>query len=255
MINDPLTLTALTQALHPRSVKVYPSISSTNDVALVWLSDGAEAGSIVVAEEQTKGRGRLGRSWFAPPGTALMFSVILKPAVEAVGRISMLGAVCVCDVLRDMGLQTVGIKWPNDVQIIVDGVRRKLCGVLPESIWDGSGFVGAVLGIGINVRVDFKNTPFSETAASIESVLGKPVDRIHLLKQILAKMDKWESQIGCEAFIDAWRSRLNMMGQPVMIEGERCIAHDVEHDGTLIVRRNDGSLRRIIAGDIALGSE
>ncbi len=153
----------LESALKPRSYEYYPQIGSTNDRAMAWLREGAAAGSVVIADEQTAGRGRMGRAWYAPPGTALMLSYLLRPNPDDLTYVGMMGALAVCETVEALGAHP-GIKWPNDVQI--DG--RKLCGVLPEASWQDETLIGAVLGIGLNLRIDFRETAFAKTAISLE---------------------------------------------------------------------------------------
>jgi BirA family biotin operon repressor/biotin-[acetyl-CoA-carboxylase] ligase len=239
----------LTNALQPRPVRFIEKVGSTNDLALAWLADGAPTGGVVITEEQTKGRGRLGRSWFAPTETALLFSVILRTESNVLSRIPMLGALAVCAALEDLGIQKVGIKWPNDVQID----RRKVCGILPEAAWNGNGFAGVVLGIGVNVRVDFSESPFKDTAISVETVLGRSVDRHLLLKRILDSVDELVPTMGSDPFFERWRDKLNMLGHFVTFEGKRFLAEDIDQDGALVIRDEAGKLQRAIAGDIALG--
>lgn len=246
-----LTAAQTESTLYPRPVRFYAQIGSTNDVALEWLCEGAPSGSVVAADEQVKGRGRLGRSWYAPPGTALMMSVVLRPPQTALARVSMLGAVVVCELLESLGLHDIGIKWPNDVRL----QNKKVCGVLPEAIWDGNRLIGVTLGIGLNVRIDFTGTPFADSAISIETVLGEPVDRLDLLKTVLQRVDYWSKQWSSRAVFDAWKARLATLGQNVSIGEVHGVAQNVDEQGALLVRDNSGTIHRIIAGDIALGDE
>src|SRR5215207_9230241 len=130
-------------------VKYFESIGSTNDEALAWAANDAPDLSLVIADEQTAGRGRLGRKWFTPKGTALAFSLILQPTVDEkphLTRIVGLAALAVIESLRARGL-AAQIKWPNDIILM----ERKLCGILVESVWSGEDVDCAVIGIGVNV--------------------------------------------------------------------------------------------------------
>lgn len=246
-----VTTKRLHEALGARAFEFYEQIGSSNDRAMAWLTEGAPPTAVVIADEQTKGRGRLGRGWYAPPGTALMFTYLLRPEVEALGYVGMMGALAVCEAVETFGVRA-GIKWPNDVQI--DG--RKLCGVLPEAAWQGTALVGAALGIGVNVRVDFAGTPFAETAVSLETVVDA-VDRVNLLVRLLERLDDWSARLVSDALFEAWRGRLAMIGQRVSApsaDGTTAgIAEGVDRQGALLVRDDAGELRRLIAGDIALG--
>jgi BirA family biotin operon repressor/biotin-[acetyl-CoA-carboxylase] ligase len=247
--DDKFTLEILTQALYPRAVRYFERIGSTNDQAQVWLESGGVNGSVVIADEQTRGRGRLGRTWLAPAGTALLFTVLLRPSPRHVTRISMLGALSVVYALRSFGVDRIGIKWPNDVQI--DG--RKICGVLPEALWDGEMLVGVALGIGVNIRVDFAATPFAQTAISLHQVSSTRVRRIDVLIRVLEHIDQWAGRIGDESFFAAWRSELTTLGQYVTVDGRRWVAEDVDPDGGLLIRDAHGTIQRVIAGDISSG--
>lgn len=239
--------------LLPRPLRYFEQVGSTNDVALEWLREGAESGAVVVADEQTQGRGRLGRGWYAPPGTAIMLSVILRPPADAVGRMTMLGAVVVCELIERLGASDVSIKWPNDVRL--NG--RKVCGILPEAAWSGDELLGVVLGIGLNVRIDFTDTPFAETAISIEPALGRSVTRLSLVMALLTLLQRWERHAASDNLFQAWKRRLSMLGSRVTVNAPdgavTGTAEDVDATGALLLRLDDGTLRRLIAGDIALG--
>ena len=250
----PLTETAVLDALAPRPVRFFSQIGSTNDVAMEWLSNGASNGSVVIADEQIRGRGRLGRTWQTPPGTALILSVILHPDAAHLPQLTMLGALAICDLLDHLGLKHVSIKWPNDVQ--VNG--KKISGVLPEVSWEGSRLVGVVLGMGINVRIDFSATELADYAINIEPLLGRPVQRLDLLKNLLARVDYWFARLGTDELFDTWKGQLMTLGQSVKVESEgrvmSGIAQSVDPMGALIVYDADGKSHRILAGDVGLGS-
>ncbi len=239
----------LAAELHPRQVRYFPQIASTNDLALTLLNQNAPNGTIVIADEQTKGRGRLGRTWYAMPGTSLLFTVIFRLPQSSLPRLTMLGGLAVCETLQQMAIQDVGIKWANDVQIR----GRKVAGVLPEAAWDGGTLAGAILGIGVNVTVDFANSPFRDTAISVQDVSDTPLDRLDLLKRILARLDAWADRLESDRLFEAWRDNLNMIGQYVTVEGRRCKAVRVDTDGALVISDENGVLQRVLAGDILLG--
>jgi BirA family biotin operon repressor/biotin-[acetyl-CoA-carboxylase] ligase len=239
-------------SLAPRPVRFYERVNSTNDLALEWLQKGARTGSVVVANEQVKGRGRLGRVWYTPPRAALIVSIILHPTRSQISHLTMLGAVAICELLEHIGIEEVGIKWPNDVQI----GRRKVAGILPEIVWQDVEVDGAVLGMGINVRIDFTNTALADKAISIETVLGKPVERMDLLVHLLDTISYWIPKLGTHPLFDAWRERRTTLGQPVKsADGViRGTAEDVDEDGAILITALDGTHHRLIAGDIELGS-
>ncbi len=242
-----LSLERLQAALGQRLFDYYPQIGSTNDRGLAWLAEGASSGSVIVADEQTQGRGRLGRVWYAPPGTALMLSYLLYPSSDDLPFAGMMGALAVCETVEALGAQA-GIKWPNDVQI--DG--RKLCGVLPEASWQDGRLIGALIGIGLNVRIDFTGTPFEQTAISLETAVGQ-VDRIEVLIRLLDRLDYWSARLSSDDLFDAWRDRLVMLGRRVTINDISGVAESVDRQGGLLVRDDGRTLHRLIAGDISLG--
>lgn len=248
-----LTEKQVIDRVYPRSVRFFEQIGSTNDVAMEWLTNGAASGSIVVADEQVKGKGRLGRVWQTPAGSALIVSVILHPRAEDLQQITMLGALAISDMIQNLGVDYVGIKWPNDVQI--NGL--KVSGILPEAAWQNEKLVGVVLGMGINVKIDFSDTELADKAISIEPVLGRHVDRLDLLVDLLKRIDYWAERLGSDELFEAWEKRLVTIGQHVRVKTPQQevigLAQSVDRDGALQIRQKDGSVERVIAGDIALG--
>lgn len=245
------------KGLPARSFRFFEETESTNDDALSWLmaEPPAPDGAFIAAGFQNRGRGRLGRSWQGAPGGALMFTYLFRPAAEQLSRVGMLGALAVCETIRALvdDETRCGIKWPNDVQLD----RRKVCGVLPEAAWDGSALRGVALGIGLNVRQDFSGTAFEASAASLEPVLQMPIDRAALLAALVERLDHWRARIHTPILFERWRACLNMLSQPVQVNDASGVisgvAEGVEDNGALLIRLQNGALRRIIAGDLALG--
>jgi BirA family biotin operon repressor/biotin-[acetyl-CoA-carboxylase] ligase len=160
----------------------------------------------------------------------------------------MLGALAVVDLVRESGIDAVGIKWPNDV--LVQG--RKVSGVLAEAEWDEDRLLGAVLGIGINVRVDFQATPLAASAISLEDAAGRSLDRVDLLKLLLDRVSYWYEQLESAAFFEAWRNVLVTLGQPVRIGDLEGVAESVDASGALWLRLADSQVRRVVAGDVEM---
>lgn len=220
---DQATLEALLSDLPLGAVRYFETVSSTNDLAARWAEAGARDLSLVVANEQTAGRGRFGRRWFTPRDAALAFSLILRHLErEALLSCTALGALAVCDALNTAlpPLFPAQIKWPNDVIV----KRRKLAGVLAEAHWHGDQFVALILGIGINVappsvppadQIDFP-------ATCVEAVLEKAVDRWGLLHAVLEKLLYWRPRLGSAEFMMAWNARLAFRGEwvNVTLEGQ-----------------------------------
>ena len=220
-------------------VKYFDSIGSTNNEALAWATSGAKDLSLVIADEQTEGRGRLDRKWFTPKGTALAFSLILHPTADEkpyLTRMVGLAALAVVDSLQTRGL-VAQIKWPNDV--LLNG--RKVAGILVESVWSGEEVDCLVIGIGINILK--AAIPSAELlqfpATSLEESLGPDVEREKVLQDILAGIIALRPHMGSDSFIASWAKALAFRGEQVQVE---------EGNGTLITGKvlgleSDGSLR------------
>lgn len=220
-------------------IRYFDSVGSTNNEALAWATSDAKDMSLVIADEQTAGRGRLDRKWFTPKGTALAFSVILRPTMEEkpyLTRIVGLAGLAVVDPLRTRGLVTQ-IKWPNDV--LLNG--RKVAGILVESVWSGEEVDCVVIGIGVNVLKD--SVPSAELlqfpATSLEEGLGPEVERERILHDILAGIIALRPHLGTDSFIASWERALAFRDQQVQAEqGDGpAIA------GKLLGLEPDGSLR------------
>jgi BirA family biotin operon repressor/biotin-[acetyl-CoA-carboxylase] ligase len=263
--DGPLTDARLREALGERPFRLFAEIGSTNDEARDWAAAGARAGAVVVAEVQTQGRGRFGRAWEAPAGTALLMSAILRPAINAaqVGQITMLAAVAVAEALEPLLINPdlLRLKWPNDVQV----AGKKVAGLLPEASWQGDRAEFVVVGIGLNVRVNFRGSALEPLATSLERYappIMKPLDRAVLLGRLLARLEAWTAEIdaggiGAITLWQHWRERLNTLGAMVVaqsadgqqISGE---AVDVDRDGALLIREADGTITRVLAGEVTL---
>lgn len=226
--------------------RYFPSVTSTNDLAKSWIMEGAPDGAVVIADEQLCGRGRFGRVWRTPPDAALAISVILRPPAAMIARINMIGAVSVYDLVAQIGCDAVGIKWPNDIQV----QGKKISGILVDNVWMQDNLRGVVLGIGVNVRIDFSQSELRETAVSLEDVAGVPLDRAELIRVLLERLEFWYQRIDADDVFDTWRSRLNMLGHPVVAEGIAGRALDVTAEGSLLVEDHLGEAREVTAGDV-----
>jgi len=234
----------------------YQSIGSTNDRASELAKQGSPHGTLVVAEEQTAGRGRTGRMWYSPANAALALSLVLRPkdlTPESVGGLTALGALAVVDVLGNVGAEAE-IKWPNDV--LVHG--RKIAGVLVEISWEGLEPEFVILGIGVNVRsmsippdekVDFP-------ATCVEAVVEKHVDRQKLLLGVIEAVGRWIPQLGGNDIKSAWNHRLAYRGQEVVVLREResiCgRVHGLTTEGHLKMVMKDGKKITVAVGDVHL---
>lgn len=229
-----------------RPFQYHDSVDSTNDTAKQWLQSGAPSGAVVLADEQKKGRGRKGRTWYTPPNVALAVSVILKPTPDYLSRINIIGALSVYDLAEHVGCASIGIKWPNDVQI--NG--KKVCGILPEVVWNGDVLEGVILGIGINVRNDFSHTELMHQATTLESEVGHSLNRADLINYLMQRIDYWHDRITSDEVFTTWKARLNMLGKHIVVDGIAGQAIDVDPDCTLRILNDAGQAQQVFAGDV-----
>ncbi|AMM54177.1 biotin--[acetyl-CoA-carboxylase] ligase [Pyrococcus kukulkanii] len=222
-----------------KKVIYYQEISSTNDVA---KSLDVEEGTVIVADRQTKGRGRLNRKWISPEG-GLWLSVVLKPKVapQDIPKIVFLGAIGVVRTLEELSIPG-RIKWPNDVLVNF----RKISGILTEKVGEK-----VILGIGINVN---NNTP--ENGIAVKNVLGKEVSLVHVFKILLENLDElYEIYLKSPGTIVELARELMILNVPVKVLGNGevvGIAEDIDEDGRLVLRLGNGEIRKIIYGDVSL---
>lgn len=225
-------------------LRYFDSIGSTNDEALAWATEGARDFSLVAADEQTTGRGRAGRKWVTPQGTALAFSLILRPAPLEAGSPSLftgLGALALVDALKKRGLKPQ-IKWPNDV--LLNG--KKVAGILVESVWTGDALDTVVLGMGVNVLAG-SNPPDDKLlfpATNVEAELGRSLKRAELLRDILSALVAWRPKLVTGELVKAWGQSLAFRGEQVQVwqGGEEPLTGRVvglESDGSLRLLSND----------------
>jgi BirA family transcriptional regulator, biotin operon repressor / biotin---[acetyl-CoA-carboxylase] ligase len=252
-----IKLNKLLSKLPIGKLKYFDSAGSTNDEALAWATNDAKDLSLVVADEQTAGRGRLDRKWFTPPGTALAFSLILRPSAAErpyLYRMVGLAALSVADSLLARGLSPQ-IKWPND--ILLNG--RKAVGILIEAVWSGEDIDCMVIGIGVNILKgavpDTNMLLFPAT--SLEDALGHPVERAEVLYDILAAVIRLRPQISTHEFMAKWEELLAYRGRQVQVEigSENPIIGNVlglGTDGSLQLQDQNGRPLTVQFGDVRL---
>lgn len=222
-----------------------PETTSTQDAVRTWAMAQRPTGSSLVAEHQSEGRGRLGRSWVAPAGQAVMLSVLLRPQLppERLGLVPLAAAVAV----RVATHGRLGIKWPNDL-LAPDG--RKVAGILAESEIQHGQVGWVVLGVGINLRAAPADVP---TAACLDE-LGPPMRKEDLAVDVLAMVQRWTSllETAPERVLHAWRRGSVTLGRQVRVGQATGVAEDVAPDGALLLRTLQGELTRVVAGDVEL---
>ena len=233
----------------PFEVEYHDAIPSTNARARELAAEGA-TDVVVLADEQTGGRGRLDRAWASPSG-GIWLSVLFRPTIPMAGTpvFTLAAAVAVTRAAREAGVEAV-IKWPNDVLVSVDGEERKLVGILTEMEGEADRVSWVVVGIGINANVDPAELPEEANATSLSAVLGEDIDRRLFTQRVLETLDTVGSDP--DSILDDWREYATTLGRQVRIEtpdGEiRGEAVDIESPGALVVE-TDGERVTVAAGD------
>ena len=256
------------------SILHFPTIGSTNDVALALAADGDREGAIVVADEQTAGRGRRGRVWFSPPGSGLYVSVVLAPGrarsdpARATSLLTLTAGMALAEAIEAATALRVDIKWPNDLVV----GRRKLGGILAEAApaarasgggaprtVDAVGEAGyhVVIGYGINVRGAAFPAELRDRATSVETELGRPIDREALCAETLASLSRRYADLLAgrfDAILDAWRafapgSRGARVTWQAASGPQAGTTAGIDDRGALLVRVGD-RIERIVAGEV-----
>jgi BirA family biotin operon repressor/biotin-[acetyl-CoA-carboxylase] ligase len=232
-------------------------VGSTNDIARELAENGEPEGVVVIADEQVSGRGRQGRAWVAPARSSILLSLLLRPNVppNRLSRVTMAAALGVCDAIaRETSLHPV-IKWPNDIQL--NG--RKCGGILAEveSADDELDYV--IVGIGVNVNFSAASVPgIPSEATTIRDELGHPVPREPLVRAMLRAIEGYYLRtISGLDLREEWTTRLSTLKRYVKVQlatgQEEGWAEDVDSDGALLLRRSDGTVLRLMTGDVILG--
>lgn len=238
----------------PVDVRWFPSVTSTMDVAAGLLQQGSATGVVVVADEQTSGRGRRGSAWASPPGAGVYLSLILRPSAEALATslLTLAAGVGVREGLLAAAGLPVELKWPNDVIV----GRRKIGGILAEGIGIGTPGASVIVGIGINVGGARFPADVAARATSLQAEVGRPVSRGRVVAEVLAavldRVNTLEREPG--DILQAWRAAApSAVGTPVEWAARdgvaRGITAGIDETGALLIA-TDGGLERMIAGEI-----
>jgi BirA family biotin operon repressor/biotin-[acetyl-CoA-carboxylase] ligase len=237
-------------------VHLHSTIGSTNDRAAELAEDGAPEGALVLADEQTAGRGRLGRKWRMPRGSGIAMSLVMRPSqmeATALGAMGLVGALATIDALAGLKLEP-RLKWPNDV--LLEG--RKVAGVLAEASWTGPALDYVVLGIGVNVKpvsLDGK-AEFDYPSTSVEDSVGDTVDRGPLVFSIVAGVDDWYERLQTGEAHPAWEERLAFKSEWVSLtDGEQEVTGrpiGLTRSGGLRLETADGEELTFEAGSFQL---
>jgi BirA family biotin operon repressor/biotin-[acetyl-CoA-carboxylase] ligase len=237
-------------------------LGSTNTALLELGEKGASEGTVVIADKQTEGKGRLGRTWISPPGANLYISILLRPKISAADSplFTLLASLALKETIDNTGVTNTNIKWPNDIQI--EG--KKVAGVLTEmrSKRETVDFIVVGIGVNINMERDYINSEMGEVAGiatSIKENLGEDIDRAKFTADLLLELEKWYqifSNKGKSPILREWTRAWGDLNKRVRvsIEEEREFegtALGIDDSGYLLVKRDNGAISKIIAGDVS----
>lgn len=236
-----------------QKVIYFPQLPSTMDIARREARQGAAEGTVVIAGEQTSGRGRIGRIWLSPPGN-ITLSVILYPDVSNLPYLMMIASLAVVRSIKNIAGLKADIKWPND--ILIDG--KKVSGILIENEISGEKIARAIIGIGINVNIDSPDVKDgSVLVTSLEKEIKQTVIRTDVITNLLVELEKLYLKLSDgESIYREWREKLVTLGKEVAVtmgdETLKGYAESVDSSGALLLKLGDGTTTRIVAGDVTL---
>ncbi len=265
MINIKKVKENVVSAIIGQNIYWYPKLESTNDLAMDLARKGAPEGTIIGADYQVKGKGRLNRTWFSPAGENLLLSVILRPSrsIEISQKIVLaVSGIIICSLNdyieeHEKGKVSFEVKWPND--ILFDG--KKIAGILTQSILTGKKIEALVVGIGININTPLKKFPdeLKNKATSLSQILGGvnvDIDDIliHLINNLEKKYIKLE-RTNYSGVVDEWKKNCRSIGADIVIESPKtgkikAVFEDVAEDGFLIYRINTNDKRKLVSGSL-----
>ncbi len=232
----------------------FVTLPSTNDMAKELARQGYPEGSVLIAETQSAGRGRLGRVWESPTGAGIYLSLILRPPLPPaeLPKLTLTAAVAVVEAIKEATDLEVGIKWPNDILF----AGKKLGGILTEMETESDQMSHLILGIGLNINTPAFPEHLQTTATSLRST-GRRYSRLAIVRAFLKAMDLYYGRFLRQEFptiLDLWRRAAVTLGKPVTVKcgGEEIsgLALDVAPDGALLVARPGGGVEKIISGEI-----
>lgn len=250
--------TLCSKILGQKEIFYFSEIESTNNEAKKQANLGCPEGTIVLAEEQKAGRGRLSRGWFSPSGKGIWLSIVLRPPFNPYDapKCTLLAAVAVTKAIRKVVQVECGIKWPND--ILYQG--KKLVGILTEMSAEIDAINYVVIGMGINVNIAQQEFPeeLKDIATSLSMITGQEISRLSLLNAILTELEEVYERVIQEGFtemLDEWRKLSATLGKNVNVVGSgrdfSGLAVDIDQDGALLVKTNE-CLERVLAGDVSI---
>lgn len=238
-----------------RSIHYRESLPSTNELAFRLAGEGAANGEVVVADQQTAGRGRRGRTWASPPGVNLYFSVILRPELppQRAPELTLVAGVALAEILREAGADAK-IKWPNDVHVR----GKKIAGILTELSAEPDAIHFVVLGVGVNLNSGPEDLPpeLRPQAISLAEARGARVPRALFAAALWTRLEEWldrHAENGFGPVRETWKELSSTLGEQVRVKSDREVrgrAVDLDEQGALLVKTEKGAVERIVAGDV-----
>lgn len=245
-------------------IQVLDVTRSTNSDAMALGREGEPEGTVVIAEEQTAGRGRLGRTWESSRGVNLYMSILLRPQMAPwlAPQLSLVAGVAAAETVREEGIDA-RIKWPNDVVVLAPGGMKKLCGILTEIEAEADRVSFVVVGIGVNLNSDRSHfsPELEDKATSVLLERGRPVERAAFVARLLARFERWYdawAKGGFAAVAEDWRALSVLEGRRVTISapGDTFdgVCAGIDDEGALLVEVGPGPVRRVLAGDVTFSA-
>lgn len=240
-----------------KTIHYFSEVTSTNDLAKELATIKAKEGTIIIAETQTGGKGRLGRKWASPRG-GIWLSTILRPELSArdVPKLTLMTSLAVAKTISQLFNLRTEVKWPNDVLINA----KKICGILTEANTRGAKINFVVVGIGINANINLNSLPkqVRETTTSLKHELKREINREQFLQILLEKMDHYyvmSAKGHFDSILKEWRSLCRFLDSYVEVtslnEKIEGWAVDVDRSGALIIRLQDGTIKKVLSGDVS----
>ncbi|MDD4496251.1 MAG: biotin--[acetyl-CoA-carboxylase] ligase, partial [Eubacteriales bacterium] len=265
IINAEMIKSGLSDTIFESGIIYTPAVDSTNTAASSMAQEGAPEGTVVIADSQTAGRGRMGRSWQSPPGKGVWMSFILRPELPAneVQTVTLAASVSVAQALERLTGIKPGIKWPNDIIL----GSRKVCGILTEMNSEIDRVNYIIVGIGLNFSqnegdfgVDIRDTAVSMSMHLQKcGVKYKNITRNDIIKEVLASFDEYYEILLTSdkgRIITDWRKYSVTLGSRLRVHarnGEYCgRAVDITCDGALIIETDDGSIKNVSSGEVSI---
>lgn len=260
MIYKPLDINILnnnfSNKIVGRNILYYDTLTSTMDKTKLFAKNDEGEGLVVIAENQTKGRGRFNRNWISPPGENISLSILLRPEIQQLSYINMAATLSISQVIKEYTNIKTSIKWPNDVKL--NG--KKISGILIESEVDSTELIYAVLGIGININFNPNDhSEISNIATSLYKETGKIVDRTSFLISFLKIFNSFYIKIKKhQSLTKQWASQLETIGKNIEINSSGNLvkgkAIKVTESGDLIIEFPNNTRKKITAGEVTLQS-